>query len=293
LGYGGAIAPMVLISHKYILLTFSLLLISFGVCASEVSIDHLIEKKFQSYDNLLRLDEITGEDQVLLYKKLNFILKRTKITKVINENDENIFSNIINKSDEFDLDDYDFDELSEEYATLLSQIKNEKFELGFYAMAKFITWNYRLQLIDQSGFKESLYSKEKGLCIGAGTTYENAFWGVSSDLCYAYMTATVGEDSTTIKYNQSNVPVDAIVSTSSIYWKPKKAISIGTGPLLVYHSAEYAPPTGGSIQDSNNFSYGYHILASWKKSSFKVNISFGDLKDYKSSIWQIGLDYFF
>ena len=28
-------------------------------------------------------------------------------------------------------------------------------------------------------------------------------------------------------------------------------------------------------------------------SQIKVNISFGDLKDYKSSIWQIGLDYFF
>lgn len=239
------------------------------------------------------MDEISEEYQILLHKKLSFILKRTKATKIVVKKDEALFMNIINKVDDFDLDDYDFDELSEEYITLLNQIKKEQFKLSYYATARFITWNYRLQLTDQSGFKEPLYSKEKGLCIGAGVSYENAYWGMATDFCYAYMTATVGEDSTTIKYNQSSVPVDALVSASSIFWRPKEEVSYGAGPLLVYHSANYAPPTGGSIQDTNSLSYGYQILASWRKSSFKIDISIGDLKDYKSSIWQVGLQYIF
>lgn len=284
---------MVLIRLNKISLILFLLIISFSVCASEKSVDQIIASKFKNYDNLLKTDEISEENQVLLYKKLVFILKRTKATKIIYKKDETLFMNIINKSDEFDLDDYDFDELSEEYIALLNGIKKEQFELSYYATARFITWNYRLQLTDQSGFEEPLYSKEKGLCVGAGVSYENAYWGMATDFCYAYMTATVGEDSTTIKYNQSSVPVDALVSTSSIFWKPKEEVSFGAGPLLVYHSADYAPPAGGSIQDTNSFSYGYHILASWRKSGFKIDISIGDLKDYKSSIWQVGLQYIF
>mgnify|MGYP000029370602 CR=1 FL=1 len=284
---------MVLIHLKKIILILSLLLFTFSVCASEKSVDQIIESKFKNYEDLLKTDEISEENQILLYKKLNFILIRTKATKIVVNKDEVLFMNIINKSDDFDLDDYDFDELSEKYIALLNQIKKQQFELNYYATARFITWNYRLQLTDQSGFEKPIYSKEKGLCVGAGAIYENAYWGMATDFCYAYMTATVGEDSTTIKYNQSSVPVDALVSTSSIFWKPKEEVSFGAGPLLVYHSADYAPPTGGSIQDTKNFSYGYHILASWRKSSFKIDISIGDVKDYKSSIWQIGLQYIF
>ena len=284
---------MVLIRLKSIFLGLSLIVISFSVCASEKSVDQIIENKFKNYRDLLKMEEIPEKTQVLLYKKLDFILKRTKSTKTVIKRDEDLFMKIINKSDDFDLDDYDFDEVSEEYNSLLTQIKNEKFKLNYYATARFITWNYRLQLTDQSGVEEPLYSKEKGLCVGVGATYENAYWGISTDFCYAYMTATVGEDSTTIKYNQSSVPVDALVSTSSVFWKPKELVSLGAGPLLVYHRADYASPTGGSIQDTNNFSYGYHILASWRKSQFKLDISIGDLKDYKSSIWQIGFNYTF
>lgn len=284
---------MVLIRLKSIFLGLSLIVISFSVCASEKSVDQIIENKFKNYRDLLKMEEIPEKTQVLLYKKLDFILKRTKSTKTVIKRDEDLFMKIINKSDDFDLDDYDFDEVSEEYNSLLTQIKNEKFKLNYYATARFITWNYRLQLTDQSGIEEPLYSKEKGLCVGVGATYENAYWGISTDFCYAYMTATVGEDSTTIKYNQSSVPVDALVSTSSVFWKPKELVSLGAGPLLVYHRADYASPTGGSIQDTNNFSYGYHILASWRKSQFKLDISIGDLKDYKSSIWQIGFNYTF
>ena len=284
---------MVLIRLKSIFLGLSLILISFSICASEKSVDKIIESKFKNYGDLLKMEEIPENTQVLLYKKLDFILKRTKSTKTVIKRDEELFMKIINKSDDFDLDDYDFDEVSEEYNSLLTQIKNEQFKLNYYATARFITWNYRLQLTDQSGVEEPLYSKEKGLCVGVGTTYENAYWVMATDFCYAYMTATVGEDSTSIKYNQSSVPVDALVSTSSVFWKPKELVSFGVGPLLVYHRAEYASPTGGSIQDTNNFSYGYHILASWRKSRFKLDISIGDLKDYKSSIWQIGVNYTF
>lgn len=284
---------MVLIHLKKIILVLPLLFISITVCASEKYVDQIIESKFKKYDFLLKQDEISEENQILLYKKLSFILKRAKAAKVVIKKDEALFMNIINKADDFDLESYDFDELYDEFFTLITNIKKQQFEFNYYATLRFITWNYGLQLTDQSGLEEPLYSKEKGLCAGIGVGYENAYWGMATDFCYAYMTATVGEGSTTIKYNQSRVPVDALVSTSSIFWKPKEEVSFGAGPLLVYHIAEYAPSTGGSIQDTNNFSYGYHILASWRKSSFEFDISIGDLKDYESSIWQVGLLYAF
>ena len=74
------------------------------------------------------MEEIPENTQVLLYKKLDFILKRTKSTKTVIKRDEELFMKIINKSDDFDLDDYDFDEVSEEYNSLLTQIKNEQFQ---------------------------------------------------------------------------------------------------------------------------------------------------------------------
>ena len=147
---------MVLIRLKSIFLGLSLIVISFSVCASEKSVDQIIESKFKNYEDLLKTDEISEENQILLYKKLNFILIRTKATKIVVNKDEVLFMNIINKSDDFDLDDYDFDELSEKYIALLNQIKKQQFELNYYATARFITWNYRLQLTDQSGFEKPI-----------------------------------------------------------------------------------------------------------------------------------------
>ena len=129
--------------------------------------------------------------------------------------------------------------------------------------------------------------------MGGGLSYHNSYWGVSLEGCYAYMSATVGEDSTTIKYNQSNVAVDALLAKSIIFWKPKDDITIGVGSLLLYHDGSYTSPAGGSIQDENSFSYGPLVDVSWSWNNFKLNLGLGDIRKYRSSFWQVGIGYIF
>ena len=57
---------MVLIRLKSILLGLSLILISFSICASEKSVDKIIESKFKNYGDLLKMEEIPENTQVLL-----------------------------------------------------------------------------------------------------------------------------------------------------------------------------------------------------------------------------------
>jgi hypothetical protein len=257
------------------------------------AIDKEILKKYSSYSQLVSLDEVPTKYQILLYKKASNVLKRINLANNINPNEDKLLRSIFSKADEFDLDEYDFDDLSEKYELIFKKIEQNIFKLNYYGSISFVSWNYRLQLTDQSGFKEPLYSKEKGICIGGGLSYFNSYWGVSLEGCYAYMSATVGEDSTTIKYNQSNVPIDAFLTKSIIFWKPKEDISLGVGPLLIYHNGTYVSPTGGSIQDGNSFSYGLLVDANWSWNNYKLNLGLGDLKNYKSSVWQFGIGYTF
>tara|TARA_R110002049_G_scaffold178078_4_gene345275 strand:- start:2985 stop:3896 length:912 start_codon:yes stop_codon:yes gene_type:complete len=198
---------------------------------------------------------------------------------------------ILEISDDFDLDadKYDFDRLREVFESESESWKESRFTFNYFASISYFTWNYALSLTDSTGENATLYSKERGPCFGGGIRYQNAMWGIESGLCYGYVSATVGEDSTNVKYNQSKVPVDAFISTTSLIWRPKDRVAIKIGMPIIYHSGDYKPPVGGSISDTNQISYGYLIANEWSFRNMAFEISYGDIKNYPSSFWSFKL----
>ncbi|MBK24568.1 MAG: hypothetical protein CME70_11290 [Halobacteriovorax sp.] len=256
-------------------------------------IDDEIKGKFSSYEKLLEQDTLPVKIQILLYKKIKSLIVQVKEKSYIGENDKKIAKLIIDKAEDFELEDYDFDEVSEEMLLSLNEIEKIQFKLNYFASVHFITWNYLLSMVDSQGRQAGLYSKEKGPCIGGGLNYSNHYWGVSLSGCYAYMAATVGEDSTSIKYSQDNVSVDAVVFKFPIFWKPQDDISIGVAPLIIYHRGDYTAPVGGQIMDENDISVGYVVRGTWRLSNVELDVGLGDVKEYKSGLWELGLSYSF
>lgn len=259
-------------------------------------IDTQIQSKFGSYENLFKEKSIPNEIQKQLYEKVERSLEVLTKKRSLSKTDKKTIEKILDQSYRYRLDmkKYDFYELTDRYNALTNEIEKETFRSQFFTSLSFIAWNYQLSLTDASGNKASLFSEEKGACIGGGLTYSNAYWGALFEGCYAYMTATVGEDSTSIRYNQTDVPVDALLIRSGAYWRPNDDVRIGIYPALVYHKGSYTPPSGGSIRDDNELSLGAMIASHWAfNEHIGIKISLGDLKSYKSSIWLIGFDYTF
>lgn len=254
-------------------------------------------KKQSINPSLLSSDvEYSKSTQVELYFKLKSILlairsSQFEMTTVRLE----MMQQILEISDDFNLDTdkYDFDELLEIFESESDDWKQSRFTFNYFASISYVTWNYTLSLTDGTGEKATLYSKERGPCIGGGIRYQNAKWGIESGLCYGYISATVGEDSTNIKYNQSKVPIDAFISTTSLIWKPKDKVAMKIGLPMIYHNGDYKPPVGGSISDINEFSYGYIIANEWSFWKIAFEVSYADIKNYPSSFWSFKLIYNF
>ena len=150
-----------------------------------------------------------------------------------------------------------------------------------------------MKLKDSVKGSASLYAKEQGPCIGAGVRYSSEVWGVESSLCYAYMTATVSENSTSFKYNQNAVPIDALVLNTAILWKPEVDIAIKLGLPFLYHKGNYEAPDGATIDNPESFSFGYKLGAEWGYENFNFEMAIGEFQNLPSNFWSFNLSYFF
>ncbi len=244
------------------------------------AIDAQVNQEFSSYSNLLSLEEIPLKYQILLFKKASYLVKRIETTNSISPGEKKLLQEIFTKADDFDdsIDDYDFDELSEKSDAVLLLLEKKVFQLKHFGNISFITWNYQLELVDGSN-SGPLYSKEQGICLGGGASYSNSYWGISTDICYAHLDATVAKDlseTNEIEYRTNTTSANAVLLKSIAYWRPKEDISIGLGPLVVYHN-------------TNHFSYGWIMDATWTWDNYNVSLRMGDIKNYSSSVWQMGV----
>jgi len=257
-------------------------------------VDQNLHKKSINLNQLSSDVEYTETIQIQLFYKLKSMLLAIKsnqleMTAVRLE----MMQKILEISDYFDIDTYkyDFYELFEFFDVESKNWKQSQFIFNYFASFSYFTWNYALSLTDETGENATLYSKERGPCFGGGIRYQNAKWGFESGLCYGYISATVGEDSTNIKYNQSKVPVDAFISTTSLIWKPKDRVALKLGIPIIHHNGDYIPPVGGSISDTIEISYGYFIANEWSFKKMAFEVSYGDIKNYPSSFWSFKLIY--
>ncbi|MFT6631536.1 MAG: hypothetical protein ACJAS4_001485 [Bacteriovoracaceae bacterium] len=257
-------------------------------------IDNDLKSNSLDPTRLLSETSYSKDIQIKLYFKLKaYILGIQSGTVKPNDEQHKQSKQIIMMSDDFELDNYDFDDLIETFELETEKWEKSKFTLNYFVSISYLTWNHSLKLKDSNGEKANLYSKEIGPCFGGGIRYQNGYWGVESQLCYGYLSATVGEDSTVIKYNQSNVPVDAVVLTSNFLWKPKEQVAMKFGIPLVYHQADYEPSKEGKITAEETFSFGYFIGAEWIFQKYAVEISIGGIKQYPDSFWNFKLTYNF
>lgn len=310
MGFYRTNTPMVLIKSSFLILIILFTNVVIGKESSSHRLHNLVsQKKYLEVialvnralkknsinpKNLSNDIEYSETSQILLYFHLKSMLLAIKAKQVsLSKAKLKRMQNLFEISDDFDLDadKYDFDLLLEAFEAESLSWSQSQFNFNYFASITYLTWNYSLSITDSTGESTALYSKERGPCLGGGIRYQSALWGFESGLCYAFISATVGEDSKNVKYNQSKVPVDALISTTSIIWRPADSVAIKFGMPIIYHNGDYTPPAGGSLSDTNEFSYGYLIAQEWSVKKMAFEISYGNIKSYQSSFWGLKLIY--
>lgn len=284
-----------------VLSKINIFICSFLLCSSVLASDATLEKDIKSIDKKLeglnidpssikKGDVFSIKVKVLLFEKLtaiNNLLKSKSYTGKDGQRDKAKI--IVNVAYDFDLHDYDFDDLIDEFEELQLAYGESLYSISYQFIFSYKTWNYKLVLERDNAEDADLLSTEKGPCVGVGIKYQNAFWGADTSICYGLMTATIGEDEdTNINYNQHNVSINALFSQSSVFWKPKKDVAIKFGLPLILRSGSYSNISNTTVTEGNNFSYGLSFGADWSISNHSLNITMGTFHDYPSSYWSFG-----
>jgi hypothetical protein len=227
-------------------------------------------------NTLLELKNINRQIKSGQYEKYLFV-KGSKLRDTL-ENDSEL-------SDEAEEEIESFEE-----AYLV--FKNNQYGTSYFIAISYLTWNTRPYLDRNNDTDVDLFSEEKGPCLGAGLKYQSTKHGFESSLCYAFLDATVGEEnSTTVYFNQNDVEIDALLLQSFYLYRLEKDTTFKIGIPFIYRQSKYGILDAGEVKDSSNILYGYSVGASWALKDFSLDLSFGSIPVYKSSIWSLQLSY--
>lgn len=168
-------------------------------------------------------------------------------------------------------------------------LKMEKFNWGYFASLHYITWRDKLTITTPSGASADIQSTAEGLCIGGGLKYENAWWQMNLNGCYASAFVTVGNDSQTVNYFQKNVPATAYFAGFGALWKPLAMdAAIGLNIPLIYRTGGYTEPPGYQLDNTSILSYGWLLEAQWDWKKYTYSLKFGKMNKFSSSTILIG-----
>ncbi len=192
------------------------------------------------------------------------------------------------EDDDFYEDDEEGDdEFAEEEVSL-------PFELKFFVMSSYITWQNKLNLVATDGSEEvEIYSTAEGTMLSAGINYSNNFFEIKSALGYAAASSILGETDSAFNYSQSNVSEALIMLNNSFLYKTEGTVSIGFSIPIVISFGDFTEPDGYEFETMSHFSYGTLLHLSWKVSKLFMDIDVGKVSAFKSTMLKIGVGYLF
>jgi hypothetical protein len=263
----------------------------------------LIKKKFSklnrrvinSYKTNRHAEEIPEIDTKLAF----YYYKKAVNAKALYDVDKNLlFYKAALMYAEISMENKDYEDraedLIEEIQSKNLEYKRLEFTRSTSFLISYITWQDKLTLTSPTGSQQEIRSSAEGTCLGGGINYENAYLNYKVDACFVFATATVGEDSKSVDYFQTNVSERAFFLFPGVRWKPALGgVSIGVSTPVVYRVGDFTEPEGFTIEDKSKLSLGLMIESGWKKGSFGVDLKIGKLIGFASTTMSFGGTYQF
>ncbi len=196
--------------------------------------------------------------------------------------------------EESDYEDDSYDTIPERLEKFATEVKSKEYRSSWFVQSSYVSWRDKITIIFPDGTKANIDATGEGSCLGGGWRYENDYWEVNFNGCYAVASMTAGKENANISYFQKGVPSTAIIGGPSFLWKPKsKGAAFGVQLPFVYRSGAYESTPGATLEETTIFTYGYLLQADWRFEKWGIFTKFGKIQRFSSSLWSLGAMYSF
>lgn len=166
------------------------------------------------------------------------------------------------------------------------RIKQEKVH-HWRVTAQFISYQESAFLNTGSG-EETIYSTQRGPCLGMQWGYGNAFSELTMDACYYNVRGNVESESSSPRYFQRGIGTQGFLLRPA-YWKMlnEGEAAIGLGVTAMVRKTDYTEPAGTSIKSRLAVPYGLSLEGRWRLSprwNFTSSMGYMDA----SLLWAFG-----
>ncbi len=155
------------------------------------------------------------------------------------------------------------------------------------------SWQDHVYLYNKSNStKSSLLTTNIGACLGGGKKWENIQYELNVEGCYFQGKSTISSQNTN-QYEQSSVPVSAVIIGPGIYFKSlSDYIKLGVQVPFFYRTGSWTLPEGNyAFGKKTLFGGGIEAQMKVKTKYIDMVTKIGKLFPNPSTAWSLGLSY--
>lgn len=188
--------------------------------------------------------------------------------------------------------EYDIDK-TEERLDKIEQIRQLRVKRIYHhhwrLTAQFMSYQESATLSDVAG-EETIYSTQRGLCVGGQWGYGNAFREWTVDGCVYNVRGNVATEQTTRYFQKGITTIGLLVKPT--YWKllNEGEAGVGLGVTALLRKTDYSEPADASVKSRLAIPFGLSLEGRWKMSPHWHFTSSAGYMD-ASMLWSFGLLY--
>lgn len=244
---------------------------------------------------MLRDDEIDGDEIPKLLKATYFYMAQSYYA-IFNSTSDKLYAQRARKFFKI-CDDSDFSDKCSEFIenidAKLDVIEKSKKSFEFFLYAGRIMFNDRVQIKNNdTGTTATILSATDGLCYGAGLRLQNYFKGWQFSGCaYSGFAGVNGEiDSTT--YKQLGVPIAGLYAEGGYFWRTdSESTRLGVSVPVFYRSGLYSQPSGYTIENSRNTSFGLAVSTGFQLPIVELEIKLANMQETNLAMMNLVLNF--
>lgn len=195
------------------------------------------------------------------------------------------------------VDEVELKLLEEQLKEKLTTEENKTFKAHWYAMWDIVSWQDRVELINTlTKVKHNLLSTNLGTCLGAGRSWENVHYELTTEGCFVIASSTISSESTAVTYQQSKVPVKGLIAGPGMYFKSfSENILVGFHVPIMARKGDWTLPENQpySFEKDSTIGVGYFLQTKFKVKNLSIRTRLGKIFPNPGSHWSIGAIYDF
>ncbi len=243
----------------------------------------------------LKADEVDGDEIPKLLKATYFYMAQSYYV-IFTSSEDKLYAERAKKFFRI-CDDAGFNDRCSDFLDNINKkldVKEKsKRSFEFFLYAGRIMFNDRVKIKNSTtGTTASIISNTDGLCYGAGLRLQNYYKGWQASGCAFSGYAGVSGEIDSTAYKQLGVPVAGLYLEGGYFWRTdNESTRLGVSVPIFYRSGLYSQPSGYTIEETKNTSFGIAISTGFQLPLVELEIKLANMQETNMAMTNLVLNF--